>query len=156
MSHANLIQLNTEPIMTPLDTNSVLEDPLFLYRYDYVGGEYIGRQRDQAYREIQKIILPFATVNIKNKTLTFKKKEVVKKHFTRLMNKNVRQLKNYLKEEKFIDACCVLQYEILNLNLTNDIFFMDYGMSLVQLVSSYLQGTLPKVLYLGKAIELGY
>lgn len=157
MGHNHIIQLLEEPFTEEngIDEESVWEDNRFNMKFDYTCGEKVDEERIKAIRRLKEEIKPFATVNVGKGTITFRKTEVVKKHFLREINRLTKEIKIKIMDNKFDSANYIMRNNMVSFGF-DGLFYKDFCIPTSTIVSDYMSGWLPKTLYIGTIIDAHY
>ena len=152
MSHFNIIQLcKTRPSKDEhISISNICEDPLFLAESDYGGDEkdlmkVIGTIRDE--------LRPFASVNVRNKTVRFRNRDAVEKKYIKTMNAAMREFRGNMKEKRFSTAEYHLRRDVTEPAGIDDLFYTDYLCKFSTVIADYLAGYLPQTLYFGAVLD---
>lgn len=129
------------------------EDLLFLSETDYGGDAVDKEEKMRIIKHLKTEISSFATVNLVKKTLRFKKKNAVKQQWLRAINKQVKTFRKAVSEEDADLARYRLENGIAALT-TGGLFYANgYCRKLSGILSGYLSGDLPQVLYIGDILD---
>ena len=151
MSHINIIQLMPDKNEDRIGESVLYEDPYFHTRCDYGGDE---KEYDKAVDSIAKQLEPVATVDKKERTITFKPKDTVLEHLIANARKTFDEFERTLRTgsgdvgsnsafcARFEDAGC-----------TDDIFFLSYCRPLSDILLDYLYGYIPETVWIGTVMD---
>lgn len=158
MSHLRIIELSPTPIKEKdscFDVNDLIEDPLFLARCDYGGDRVKYKNMIDVFA---KEIRPVAFVNKRKRTITFKSVKSVKKRYLHNITRTVRQLSSFLRTgEGEIRSDYSLHSNIDDVCGCDNMFFSDnYLHTLSSIVMEYINGYMPKTVYIGRVLDGHY
>lgn len=158
MAHFPIIQLLPEKPHDGEGLNKfdLDEDLLFLSETDYGGDAVDEQEKIRIIRHLKTDISLFATINLMKKTLRFRKKNAVKQQWLRAINKQVKAFRKAVNEGDADLARYRLENGIAALT-TGGLFYANgYCQKLSSIISGYLSGELPQVLYIGDILDAHY
>ena len=152
--HFDIIQISTHKIAKDdyITHSDICEDELYLSESDWGGDERTGDDVTYSLEGLKKAIKPFATVNVKGKTIRFHEPEVVKREWLKTVNANVEAFKKNLAEERYPTAEFELYDDSRKLGV--DVLFCNYYcMTLSRVIAEYLGGYIPQTLHIGAILD---
>ena len=154
MSHFNVIQIcqNKPSKYDWISGNDIYEDGLFMSETDWGGDTLNATKRANALKSIKEQLRPYATVSTKNKTIRFRKKEVVKRRWLADVRKAYKEFEKNVKEGAFSTSEYRLRQDIAELS-SGDLFYDGYCKKFAAIVGDYLAGYLPQTLYIGAILD---
>lgn len=150
--HFNIIQLcPSRPGKDKrLSIGNICEDPLFLQEADYGGEEKI---LSDVIKTIQDELRPFATVNVRKKTVRFRSRPAVEKKYMKAVNATLREFRQNIKDRRYSTAESHLRNKITEPHGIDDLFYTEYCCKFSTVIADYLAGYLPQTLYFGAVLD---
>lgn len=154
MSRYLIVELSTKKVPKDDRINgmAIYDDALFLRKSDWGGDEV--KDEGIALNKLKRVLKPVASVNIRKRTVTFKKKETVLKKYKKaikdIFKKRIEEL------NKGVCSHSGLTLDIDEILGIEDIFYIDYCITAGDLLSEYINGYLPKKLYIGALLDGHY
>lgn len=154
MSHFNVIQICKEKPTKDdwISGNDIYEDGLFMSETDWGGDTLTAQERINALDSIKKQLSRYAMVNVRKKTIRFKKPEIVKRLWLSDVRKAYKEFAKRIKEGSFSTSEYRLRQDIAELS-SGDLFYDGYCKKFASVVSDYLAGYLPQTLYIGAILD---
>jgi len=154
MSHFNVIQICKEKPSKYdwISGNDIYEDGLFMSETDWGGDTLTAQERINALDSIKKQLSRYAMVNVRKKTIRFKKPEIVKRLWLADVRKAYKEFAKRIKEGSFSTSEYRLRQDITELS-SGDLFYDGYCKKFASVVSDYLAGYLPQTLYIGAILD---
>lgn len=154
MAHFNIIQLSSDK-----EDNKILvhrdffNDPLFQDETDYIGDKLTGKDRRKAIEHFKNTIGACANIDIVNETLTFNDKETVKELYIQQVQKAMSEFVESFADNRHGFGYYCLQKGIKKLSYDTLFYYNDSGQTLASLLADYLDGYLPKTMYIGDIFD---
>ena len=154
MSHFNVIQICKEKPTKDdwIAGHDLYEDGLFMSESDYGGDTLTAQERIEALESIKRQLSPYATVSTKNKTIRFRKPEIVKRRWLADVKRAYKEFEKNVKKGKFYISEYRLRQDIAELS-SGDLFYDGYCRKFAAIVGDYLAGYLPQTLYIGAILD---
>lgn len=155
MSHIAIIQLSTEKIDKDnyIDETDIYQDPLVEINTDYYGDKLSETEKREHLTYVLKSALKgYAKINMKKRTITFHKKETVKKKWLKDVNSTFKQFKKDIEKGRYSQAEYELRTKITELG-NDDLFYIDYCRRFSTIIADYISGYLPETLYIGQMLD---
>lgn len=150
MSHFNVIQICKEKPTKDdwISGNDIYEDGLFMSETDWGGDTLTAQERINALDSIKKQLSRYAMVNVRKKTIRFRKPEIVKRRWLADVRKACKEFEKNVKKGVFYISEYRLRQDIAELS-SGDLFYDGYCKKFAAIVGDYLAGYLPQTLYIG-------
>ena len=154
MAYFNVIQISaTKPSKDQyICKSSLYEDNLYLSESDWGEDALTREQIEDALKKIQVQLKPFATVNRKKETITFKSPDIVKKNYMKQVETAIKTFQKKMQEGAYISAELNLRHDISELS-SGDLFYTGCCQKLASIITDYLSGYLPKTIYIGAILK---
>ena len=151
--HFNIIQFSPERIKKDsyISESSLYEDYLFLLNSDYGGDE---KDYADVIDAIQREMRPFATVNVRRRTIRFRSRQAVERKFRKGVNAAVKNFRKKMDDKAYWSAEYELRWGVTEPFGIDDLFFNNgYCQKISQVIADYLAGYLPQTLHIGAILN---
>ena len=150
--HFNIIQISTERIHKDnyINEESLYDDPVVLQETDYAGEE---KEYHEVIKNIKNELAPFATVNIRKRTIRFRSQQAVHRKFIKATNATINTFRKEMSEKRYWQAECKLRHGVTEPFEIDDLFYTDHAKKFSQVISDYLGGYISRTLYIGAILD---
>lgn len=148
--HFDIIQLGRErvPAGAFITEECLYEDELINSRTNYYGDP---KDFDKEADRLARVFKPFAKLDRKNRTITFIGKATLVKKLKKYVGEETKKFSATIGKKSM--SCWQLQRNIDNAFDTDDLFFLGYGMTAMDLIGDYIDNIIPKTLHIGAVLD---
>ena len=153
MSGLLVLQLSTEPCREEdlISFDALSEDELYNMRTDY---DNEPRSLEEVKRWVQDEFGPFASVDAEKRTVTFHDRKTVRRAWKRALLGCLRRFLREIRKGKTVMGEYHLRRGVAEpFDFRNLLYYDGYCHNASTLVAEYLEGAMPRTLFIGSVLE---